>query len=133
MLRNEWEDERATADSIDASKNAVLRLKLNWEGMPFCLASNSGGDGQGPLTIGSQVLGCDDAALPSNLVTERPRGKAVQSSTVQYYDVPRYWTKRIKPHLQDEMLNKILVADFNDYTQGRWGEVFYPGTFPENI
>jgi hypothetical protein len=31
------------------------------------------------------------------------------------------------------MLNKILIADFNDYTQGRWGVVFYPGTYPEDI
>jgi hypothetical protein len=52
--------------------------------------------------------------------------------TVRYYDVARRWT-RIEPHLQDETLNEILVADFNDYTQGRWGEVFYPGTYLEEI
>jgi hypothetical protein len=30
------------------------------------------------------------AELPSNLVTERTCGKAAQSSTVRYYDVPRH-------------------------------------------
>jgi hypothetical protein len=26
-----------------------------------------------------------------------------------------------------------LVANFNDYTQSRWGKVFYPGMYPEDI
>ena len=52
---------------------------------------------------------------------------------MRYYDVTRHWTRRIESHLQDETLNNILVADFNDYTQSRWGKVFYPGMYPEDI
>jgi hypothetical protein len=70
---------------------------------------------------------------PQDSDTDEPRRKACQPVTVRYYDVTRRWTKRIEPHLQDDMLNKILVRDFNDYTQGRWGLVFYPGTYPEDI
>jgi hypothetical protein len=70
---------------------------------------------------------------PQDSDSDEPRRKISQAVTVRYYDVARHWTKRIEAHLQDDMLNKILVHDFNDYTQGRWSEVFYPGTYPENI
>jgi hypothetical protein len=75
----------------------------------------------------------DGIMAPQDADTDEPRRQACQPVTVRYYDVARHWTKRIEPHLQDDMLNKILVRDFNDYTQGRWGEGFYPGTYPENI
>jgi hypothetical protein len=75
----------------------------------------------------------DETGLSRNSDAETLRRKISQPVTVRYYDVARHWTKRIEPHLKDDVLNKILVRDFNDYTQGRWGEVFYPGTYPENI
>jgi hypothetical protein len=51
---------------------------------------------------------------------------------MRYYDLKRHWTRRIMPHLQDEMLNRILVRDFNKFTYGRWGKRFLPGTYPED-
>jgi hypothetical protein len=79
------------------------------------------------------AISFDETGLPRNSDAETLQRKISQAVTVRYYDVARHWTKRIEPHLQDETLNKILIADFNDYTQGRWGVVFYPGTYPENI
>ena len=79
------------------------------------------------------TISFDETGLPRNLDAETPGRKISQPVAVRYYDVARHWTKRIAPHLQDETLNKILVADFNDYTQRRWGRAFDPGTYPEDI
>src|ERR1700721_2610591 len=49
---------------------------------------------------------------------------------MRYYDLKRNW-RRVKPHLNDPMLNKILVCDMHKY---RWGRnrknSFVPGMFP---
>ena len=76
--------------------------------------------------LSHQVL---NAAHPE---TQTPTKRERPVNPQRCDDVARHWTKRIEPHLQDELLNKILIADFNDYTQGRWGFVFRPGTYPEN-
>jgi hypothetical protein len=132
MRQDEWNDSGTIVDSL--SKSAVLGPKLGWERMPIFLASNNGVGGRDPLAASSQVLlGCNATGLPRSSDAQKPRVKACQPARVRYYDVTRHWTQRIEPHLQDEMLNKILIADFNDYTQGRWGLVFYPGTYPEGI
>jgi hypothetical protein len=52
------------------------------------------------------------------------------SKPIRYYNIPRHWTKRIEPHLDDAELNEILVRDFNRFTYGRWRQVFLPGRFP---
>jgi hypothetical protein len=52
---------------------------------------------------------------------------------MRYYDIPRHWTKKIVPHLDDERLNHVLVRDFNKYTQGLWGEPFTHGQFPREF
>ena len=49
---------------------------------------------------------------------------------LHYFDLPRYWTRDIVPHLSDKKLNKILVRDFNKYTMGRWGKQFAHGDYP---
>ena len=132
MRQDEWNDSGTTVDSL--SKSAVLRPRLSWERMPSCLASNNGVGDCDPLAASSQVLGCNATGLPPRSSdAEKPRGKACQPAKVRYYDVTRHWTRRIESHLQDETLNNILVADFNDYTQSRWGKVFYPGMYPEDI
>ena len=46
--------------------------------------------------------------------------------TMQYCDLKKKW-KKVKPHLQDEQLNNILIRDFNGYTYGRWRERFTHG------
>jgi hypothetical protein len=49
---------------------------------------------------------------------------------MKYYPIQKNWSRKIKPHLQDETLNKILVRDFNRYTFGRWEREFKPGMKP---
>jgi hypothetical protein len=49
---------------------------------------------------------------------------------MRYFDIPRYWTRRIIPHLADSEFNRLLVCDFNRFTFGRWYQKFEPGMYP---
>lgn len=51
---------------------------------------------------------------------------------MKYYPVVKNWRK-IKPHLQDKELNKILVRDFNKYTYGMNKETFKQGMLPRDF
>jgi len=51
---------------------------------------------------------------------------------MRYYPFVKNW-KRIKKHLSDIELNKILVIDFNRYTFGRWKQKFKSGQFPREF
>lgn len=48
---------------------------------------------------------------------------------VKYYDVQKNWRK-IKPFLNDEEFQSILVEDFNKFTFGHWGRKFERGMMP---
>jgi len=52
---------------------------------------------------------------------------------MRYYDIKRYWTKRIEPHLGDGKLNAVLVRDFNKFTTGNWNQPFTHGQFPRDF
>lgn len=58
----------------------------------------------------------DDRLLPAGIDLDR----------IRYYDLRRYWTKRVVPHLGDRKLNAILYRDFRKFTRGR----FRPGDLP---
>ena len=49
---------------------------------------------------------------------------------IQRYPVVKNWRRKIKPHLHNPELQKILVADFNRYTVGRFGQRFRAGQLP---
>jgi hypothetical protein len=49
---------------------------------------------------------------------------------MRYYDLQRYWTKKIEPHLANKQLNNILVRDMNKFTFGRWRKPFIHGQYP---
>jgi hypothetical protein len=49
---------------------------------------------------------------------------------MRYYDLKRNWTRKIEPHLNDAKLNRILIRDFNKFTNGRWGKEFKAGQYP---
>lgn len=50
---------------------------------------------------------------------------------MEYYDIKKNWKKRIKPHLTNKHLNRILVKDFNNYARLRnWKSDFKEGMFP---
>lgn len=51
---------------------------------------------------------------------------------MEYYNMVKNWHK-IKPHLTNERLNKVLVRDFNKFTMGRWNEGFKTGMFPSDF
>ena len=55
------------------------------------------------------------------------------TQAIHYYDLQRNWTRKIVPHLNDEILNTILVRDFNKYRLGMWNMTFNPGQLPEDI
>jgi hypothetical protein len=40
------------------------------------------------------------------------------------------WTRKIKPHLSDLEVQRVLVEDFNKFTFGRWEKRFLPGMTP---
>jgi hypothetical protein len=48
---------------------------------------------------------------------------------IEYYDLVKNW-KKVKPHLRDPELNKILVRDMNKFTYGRRREKFTHGMVP---
>jgi hypothetical protein len=43
------------------------------------------------------------------------------------------WTRKIKLHLNDVELNRVLVQDMNKFTFGRWGQEFLPGDVPHKF
>lgn len=53
---------------------------------------------------------------------------------MQYYPIVRNWSK-IKKHLDNKDLNRILNRDFNKFTYGRWREKFPSNKykFPRDI
>lgn len=52
---------------------------------------------------------------------------------IQYYPVVRNWSRKIKPHLADAEVQRLLVRDFNKYTSGRWDKPFLPGMLPNDF
>ena len=51
---------------------------------------------------------------------------------MHYYDLKRNW-KQIQPHLDDQVLNALLVRDFNKFTYGRWRQPFKKGMYPRDF
>jgi hypothetical protein len=49
---------------------------------------------------------------------------------MKYYPIQKNWSRKIKPHLDNGMVQMVLVRDFNRYTTGRWREAFMPGMKP---
>lgn len=52
---------------------------------------------------------------------------------IRYYPIARNWSRKIKPHLADKKVQRILVRDFNKYTFGRWERPFLPGMTPHDF
>jgi hypothetical protein len=52
---------------------------------------------------------------------------------LRFYDLPRHWTKRVEPHLDDPRLNEILLADFGKYTEQWLRRPFGPGQYPRDF
>lgn len=51
---------------------------------------------------------------------------------MKYYPISKNW-KRIKAVIETKEVQKVLVENFNKYTQGRWGEPFKPGMKPHDF
>ena len=50
----------------------------------------------------------------------------------QFYPVVKNWDK-IRPHLDNPDVQRVLVRDFNKFTAGCWGERFRLGQFPHDF
>lgn len=48
---------------------------------------------------------------------------------MKYYPISKRWAK-IKPHIQNKVVQDILVRDFNRFTFGRWKQEFKHGMKP---
>jgi hypothetical protein len=48
---------------------------------------------------------------------------------IEYYDLEKNWEK-VKPHLGDSELKKILARDMNKFTYGTWRQKFSHGDLP---
>jgi len=70
----------------------------------------------------------DPYALPPSML--KSFADDVAPKDIKYYDLKKYWTKKIEPHLEDEQLNDVLNRDFNRYTWGRWKIEFEDDNFP---
>ena len=51
---------------------------------------------------------------------------------VNYYPIRENWS-RIRPHLADPEVQRILVRDMNKFTFGRWRKPFLPGMKPTDV
>jgi hypothetical protein len=51
---------------------------------------------------------------------------------MRYYPISKKWGK-IKPHINSEEVQNVLVADFNKYTYGRWRKKFEAGMTPHEF
>lgn len=49
-----------------------------------------------------------------------------------YFPIVRNWY-RIKPLIENEVVQKVLVRDFNKYTYGRWEKEFKKGMMPHDF
>ena len=41
--------------------------------------------------------------------------------SMKFYPADKNWSRKIRAHLENPVLQKVLVSDFNKYTTGRWG------------
>ena len=53
----------------------------------------------------------------------------IKSSGMRYYSPVKNWQK-IKRHLGNEEVNRILYEEFNKFTYGSWGQTFVKGQLP---
>lgn len=51
---------------------------------------------------------------------------------MEYYSIQKKW-KKIKPIIQNEEVQKVLICDFNKYTYGRWEKIFERGMTPHEF
>jgi hypothetical protein len=51
---------------------------------------------------------------------------------IQYFDAVRNW-RRIARHLDNVILQRVLVSNFNKYTFGRWHKPFRLGQYPHEF
>ena len=51
---------------------------------------------------------------------------------MRFYPVQQRW-RRIKPHIQNPEVQRVLVRDFNRFTYGRWRKSFVPGMKPTDF
>lgn len=54
------------------------------------------------------------------------------AAQMQYYPLTKKWQK-IKRHLADEQLKKIMKRDFGKFVRGRWGQQFLDGHYPRDF
>jgi len=52
---------------------------------------------------------------------------------MEYYPIQKHWSRKFKPHLNDEEAQLILVRDFNRYTFGLWQKPFEQGMKPTDF
>src|SRR5262245_27989913 len=50
----------------------------------------------------------------------------------QYYNLQKNWRK-VKRHINDPEVQRILVRDFNKFTYGTWRKKFEPGMAPHQF
>jgi hypothetical protein len=60
---------------------------------------------------------------------KRDRTSKQRARVMEYYDLKKNWRK-VKRHINDERVQKILVRDFNRFTIGRWRQEFKAGQLP---
>jgi hypothetical protein len=48
---------------------------------------------------------------------------------VRYYDIPGNW-RRIREHIKNPVVQKVLIRDFSKYVFGRWQKPFTSGMLP---
>jgi hypothetical protein len=50
--------------------------------------------------------------------------------SMKFYPVAKDWSKKISPHLDNPVLQRVLAWNFNKYTVGCWGKRFRRGDYP---
>ena len=52
---------------------------------------------------------------------------------MKYYPIVENWDCKIRPHLDNPDLQRVLIRDFDKYSAARWGKRFKRGEFPRDV
>ena len=62
-----------------------------------------------------------------------PDVRSAYIKSMQFYPVVKKWGRKIRPHLDDPYLNRVLVRDFNKCTVGNHCKRFRYGQYPREF
>jgi hypothetical protein len=64
--------------------------------------------------------------------TDHAKALTPGEGQMRYFDLTKNWRK-VKPHVADKKLERVMRRDFGKYVSGRWGKEFLPSQYPSDF